>query len=187
MKRFNFLNFILASLFLTAAFLGVRAQNPTQTPNQADAQTEDTARPNLTRELNLTPAQIEQIRRIQENNQGLRESRQRLRRARQALDRATYADVPNEAEIQNHLREVQEANAEFIRNRSEVNASIRKVLNPQQLAHFRQLQQQYNQQRLNRQQRRESRMENQETPAQNRPNLNRRNNFPNRRPRRRQQ
>lgn len=143
MSKFIYFTLLLIAFLIICAPLGVRAQNASQ--DIADEQTDRPARPNLLRELDLTPAQIQQIRRInKERRQVTQESKQRLTAANQALDEAIYSNA-SENEIQSRQKEVQAAHADFVRNRTINEQSIKQVLTPQQFERFRSLQTQYNQ------------------------------------------
>lgn len=141
MKKFNLRSLIFTAWLLTTVFFStVSAQEeplsndaPKQNPNQA-------RRPNLLAELNLSPDQIQQIRRINREKQPLiREARQRVKEANSSLDKAIYADVADETEIQNRLKEAQTAQAEFHKIRSLTEYAVRKILNPDQLIKFREV------------------------------------------------
>ncbi|MGI9035289.1 MAG: Spy/CpxP family protein refolding chaperone [Pyrinomonadaceae bacterium] len=141
MTKFIFSSLIFAALPIAFAAFGVNAQTVSQA-NDGE-QTERPARPNLLRELDLTPDQIQQVRRInRERRQVTQESQQRLKAANQALDNAIYSNA-SEAEIQARQKEVQAAHAEFIKNRTINEQSIKQVLTPQQFEKFRNLQADY--------------------------------------------
>lgn len=143
MKEVNFYNLILAFLILAFAAGGVQAQ---QFSVSKDGDNPPPPRPNLLQELNLSPAQIQQMRRLnQERKQEMQAAQFRLREANRALDEAVYANAEDEAEIQNRIKEVQAAHAEMIRNRTHLERAIRRILTPQQLARFRQLRDQFKQ------------------------------------------
>lgn len=101
-------------------------------------------KPNLFRELGLSPDQMQQIRRInQERKPQMEDVMRRLREANRALDEAIYADVVDESAVQTRLKEVQIAQAEAARLRFMSELSIRKILTPDQLARFRELRRQF--------------------------------------------
>jgi Spy/CpxP family protein refolding chaperone len=107
----------------------------------------------LLRVLNLTPeqrAQISAIRRETEPQGRLLGVR--LRQARRALDEAIYSDNPNDGVIEDRVREVSAAQAAITHLRTLTELKIRRVLSPEQLNAFRQLQNQSRtrQQRMNR-------------------------------------
>lgn len=143
MKKFNFYSLIFAFLLAAVSATGVCAQQFSVPP---DADNLPPQRPNLLRELNLSPAQIQQMRRLNQNRRPqVQAAQNRLREANRALDEAIYADVENETEIQNRMKEVQAAQAEMIKNRTITERAIRRILTPQQLARFRELREQFKQ------------------------------------------
>lgn len=91
-------------------------------------------------QLNLTPEQRQQIRRIV---QDMREERQatnfRLREANQALDRALDADPIDENVVEQRINEVAAAQAAQTRMRAHLEMRIRRLLNPDQIATLRRL------------------------------------------------
>ena len=99
-------------------------------------------RPNLLAELDLSPDQIRQIRRInQENRIKRQEAQQRVRAAQKSLDEAIYADAVDETELQARLKNLQSAQAEIIKLRALTEFAIRKILTPEQLVRFREIRQ----------------------------------------------
>jgi len=97
-------------------------------------------RPNLFRELGLTPDQIAQIKGINTERKPLMEdANRRLREANRNLDMAIYADSPNDADVQARLEEYRQAQAEVVRLRFMSEFAVRKVLTPEQLVKFREL------------------------------------------------
>ena len=91
-------------------------------------------------QLNLTPEQRQQIRRIV---QDVRDERQatnfRLREANQALDRALDADPIDENAVEQRINEVAAAQAAQTRMRAHLEMRIRRLLNPDQIATLRRL------------------------------------------------
>lgn len=141
MKKFCLHSLVFTFSFFVLSFMTVFGQMQSPPPDDDPPQ----KRPNFLRELNLTPPQIQQLRRLnQERKPLMMESRRRLEEANQALDEAIYADVENEAEIQKKIRAVQEAQAEMIKNRTQMERAIRRILTPEQLAHFRDLRERFN-------------------------------------------
>lgn len=140
MKKFNSTIFVLTFLLLTAAFSTVQAQDEI-TPNDAPPpDSTQKRRPNLLAELDLSPDQIQQIRRINRENQPLRrEAQVRLREANKNLDAAIYADNADETEIRNKLKAAQNAQSEVIKIRSTTELAVRRILTPVQLIKFREL------------------------------------------------
>lgn len=145
------LKFIFTILFLFAcACFSFAQENTDETPPNKDAQQQ---RPNLLRELDLTPEQVRQIRDInQTNRQEIRAAQQRVGETRRDLDQAIYAEKPDEASVETKLRAFQDAQAEVAELRANLEFSIRKVLTPEQLLRFRKLRQDFEQFRQNRQQ-----------------------------------
>lgn len=110
-------------------------------------------RPNLLRELGLSPEQIGQIRSInQSNRENIKAAHKRVGETRMKLDQAIYAEKVDEATVQTQLSEFQEAQAEVARIRANTEFAIRKVLTPEQLLRFRELRQRFEQFRRDRQQ-----------------------------------
>lgn len=102
------------------------------------------ARANVLRQIGLTPDQVLQIRRLNMERRPLMQDAQlRLRQANRGLDEAIYADVPDEVIVRQRLEEAQSAQAELIRLRSMNELAIRRILNPDQLAKFRELRQRF--------------------------------------------
>jgi len=94
-------------------------------------------------QLRLTPEQRQRIRAIREQNKEQRAAiNQRLRESNFALEQALDADNPNEAEIEQRLRDVATAQAASTRMRVMTELSIRRVLTTEQLAVWRVLRQQ---------------------------------------------
>lgn len=143
MKKFRHIRLIFTFLFLSAAFSTVRAQSepaPVETPPNANLK----KRPNLLAELDLSPDQIQQIRRVNRENQPLRRAaQQRLREANRRLDAAIYADSADETEIENKLKEAQTAQAEVLKLRSATEYAVRKILTPAQLVKFREIRERF--------------------------------------------
>lgn len=95
------------------------------------------------RQLNLTPEQREQVRTIRQNSQNERAATARkLREANGALQEALNADNPDEAVVEQRLKEVAEAQASQMRLRVLSEVRIRRVLTPEQRLLLRSLQQQ---------------------------------------------
>lgn len=97
-------------------------------------------RPNLLRELGLSPDQIQQIRKMNQSRKPLmEEAAKRLRDANRALDMAIYSDAVNEEEFVARLRDFQLAQAEMAKLRFQNELGVRKILTPEQLIRFRSL------------------------------------------------
>ena len=138
-KRLNFSVLFVLAILLSCSFTTVKAQEDapnTQTDNQQN-------RPRLLATLELSPDQIQQIRRInQENRPQLRAANQRLREANRSLDTAVYSDNADEAEIQTKIKEVLAAHTEMIKLRAQTEFAVRKILTPAQLIKFREIRRQ---------------------------------------------
>lgn len=175
MKKFNFYHLIFTILFSIFLVSSAKSQAPGDPP-MGDGNEQ---RPNLLRELDLSPQQIQQIRRLnQDRRPVMQETQERLREANRALDQAIYGDSENEVEIQTRLKEVHAAQFELIKNRVMNERAIRRILTPQQLARFRELRGQFSnpvegRPAKNRRQRLKSLPNNQrQNPIKNRPNQN---------------
>ena len=137
MKNFNFFTLTFISFLVMLSFSTVWGQEQSSSPEQT---VDQKGRPNLLAELDLSPEQIRQIRRLNRERQPLvRAARQRMREANLALDQAIYADTTDEAIIQTRLKEAQTAQSEFIKMRSLTEFAVRKILTPEQLIKFREV------------------------------------------------
>lgn len=168
MKKANFPKFLLFIFLLTITFSSVKAQDapPNDQPNYAQ---ELKARPNLLRELGLTPDQMKAIRRLNmEKKADVQDAQRKAGEARRNLDLAIYADNINDDEVKMRLAEFQNAQLEVIKIRSNVEYEIRKILTPEQVVRFRQLRQRFAQARENIQERRLNNRQNQQPNQQNR-------------------
>lgn len=124
----------------------------------------------LLRDLGLTRDQMQQIRRINAERKPLMEEAQRrLREANKQLDDAIYADTIAEAEFQERLKTVQQAQAEVSRIRFANEFAIRRVLTSEQLVKFRDLRQRFETAQQNIQNQRRERMLNRQNPTDLRP------------------
>jgi Spy/CpxP family protein refolding chaperone len=91
--------------------------------------------------LGLTPEQrmrMQEIRRSHEDE--VIAAGRRLRQARQALDRAIMSEPFNEAEVRDATEALAAAQADKIRIDARVRAGVRRVLRPDQVLRFHQLQ-----------------------------------------------
>lgn len=138
------LKYIFTVLFLLT-FAGIAAaQDDQDEPPPRENQRQE--RPNLLRELDLTREQVQQIREInQTNRRELRAAQQKVGEARRNLDQAIYAEKADDANVQLKLREFQDAQADAARLRANIEFQIRKVLTPEQLIRFRELRQNFEQ------------------------------------------
>lgn len=107
-------------------------------------------RPNLLAELGLSPDQVQQIRRMnQERRPAMMEGQRRMREANRNIDSAIYGETISDADFQSRLKEFQEARAELDRLRFEGELSVRKVLTPEQLIRFREIRRRFAEARQN--------------------------------------
>ena len=152
MKNFNFINFVLIGFLTALSFLSVTAQDQAPAADDFKTSADQRQRPKLVEQLDLTREQIQAIRRINaERRPLLREAQSRLREANRSLDEAIYSNDANEADIQARLKEVQQAQAEVARIRLSNELAVRRVLNAGQITKFRELRQQFNQKKIDRQ------------------------------------
>jgi Spy/CpxP family protein refolding chaperone len=114
------------------------AQNATQ-QQQEEPPAADSATALLS-QLNLTPAQVTQMREIREQSVPQAQAlTRRLNQARRALDESIYSDALDEALVEQRAREVAEAQAAVVRLRAQTELRVRRVLTPEQLQTFRDL------------------------------------------------
>lgn len=152
MKKYNFLSLILTIFFIGFSFSTAAAQDEISEQNVPRQQLNQKRRPKLLDQLNLTPVQIQEIRRLNaEKKPLLRAAQDRLRQANQNLDKTVYADNVNEADIETNLKEVHQAQAELTNIRLLNELAVRKILTGEQITKFRQLREQFNQKTNNRQ------------------------------------
>jgi Spy/CpxP family protein refolding chaperone len=91
--------------------------------------------PDLLGRLNLSPDQLQQIRRIQRDMRDERSvANQRLRESNRALEDALDAESPDEQVIEQRIQAVNAAQNAQLRTRIQTEMRIRRVLNPNQLA-----------------------------------------------------
>ena len=130
---------LLAVIGFPAAANSVSAQ----TAQQAAVVPEPQQPGDLIRQLNLTPEQREQIRAIREDKQAERAAiNQQLRESNRALQEALDTDNPDEAVVEQHVREVAAAQASAMRMRILTELRIRRVLTAEQRTILKSLQQQ---------------------------------------------
>lgn len=137
MKRNLLLMLLLASLFFVASLTGerVKAQEPERPSEGAEVQ-------DPIQQLRLTPEQRQQIRSIRGQMRDERATiNQRRREANKALDDALDADQPDEALVEQRLRELAIAQAAQMRINILTEVKIRRVLTPEQRAVLRELRQ----------------------------------------------
>lgn len=144
------LKYIFTVLFLFTLAGIVAAQDMPDDPPPRENQQQ---RPNLLRELDLSREQVQQIREInQSNRRELRDAQQKVGEARRNLDQAIYSEKADDASVQIKLREFQDAQADAARLRANIEFQIRKVLTPEQLIRFRELRENFERFKNNRQQ-----------------------------------
>jgi Spy/CpxP family protein refolding chaperone len=140
-----FLVFISAAAAMAG---GAFAQDATPPIEGQQIERADARRPKLLAELGLTPEQLAQIRRMnQERRLAIRDARQKMSEAARNLDMAIYADVVIDADVRSRLKEFQAAEAELSRLRFESELAVRKILTPEQLVRFRDLRRQFAEER----------------------------------------
>ncbi|HSS21098.1 MAG TPA: periplasmic heavy metal sensor [Pyrinomonadaceae bacterium] len=141
MKQHGRILTLLALLALSAAgpAAAQTAQQPTGNPEpQQNAVNRDPIQ-----ELNLSPDQRQQIRAIRENNRAERTAiQERLKAANEALNQAVNAESPDEAAVDQRLKEVAAAQAAVMRMRLLTEIRIRRVLTVEQRETLRLLQKQ---------------------------------------------
>jgi Spy/CpxP family protein refolding chaperone len=132
---------LLAVLVLFAATC-VSAQTTQQQPATPESQQSGSA-VDPVRQLNLTPEQREQIRSIREQNKDERAAiNERVGAANRALEEALDNDNPDEAVVEQRLRDLGTAQAAAIRMRTLTEIRIRRVLTVEQRSLLRSLRQQ---------------------------------------------
>ncbi|HET6891386.1 MAG TPA: periplasmic heavy metal sensor [Pyrinomonadaceae bacterium] len=128
-------------LLVVIAVLTMVYTNASGSPQQTDAQSPPNIQDPI-RQLNLIPEQREKIRAIR---QQLSEERaaigQRLRETNKALQEALDTDNPDEAQLENLIRDVAAAQAAAMRLRILSEVRIRRVLTAEQLATLQRLRQ----------------------------------------------
>lgn len=106
----------------------------------AAAQDEPATAPDPIQQLNLTPEQRQQIRRLtQETREERQTTNRRLREAHAALDQALESDPINENLVEQRINELSAAQAAQLRMRINMELRIRRLLYPEQLATLRRL------------------------------------------------
>lgn len=156
----------LLTVLAFAAAVPAAGQSPQQ-PAEAPETQQNAAPVDPIRELNLTPEQRQQVRTIRENNKVERaEIGERLRAANDALNAALNADNPDEAVVEQRLRDVAAAQAAAMRMRILTEIRIRRVLTVPQRETLRLLQRQAHlaqqERRLNASEERQERREQQQ-------------------------
>jgi Spy/CpxP family protein refolding chaperone len=131
---------LLVALVLFAAVPAIYGQATQQQPGNPEAQQ---AGGDPIRQLNLTPEQREQIRAIREQNKTERAAiNERVSESNRALEAELDSDNPDEAVVEQRVREVGTAQAAAMRMRTLTEVRIRRVLTPEQRIILRSLQRQ---------------------------------------------
>jgi len=121
-----------AALLVFVFAISAMAQDPPAPPSAAPA--------DQIQQLNLTPEQRQQIRRLTAETRDERQTtNRRLREANAALDQALDADVIDENLVEQRINEVAAAQAAQTRMRAHMEMRIRRLLNPEQVATLRRL------------------------------------------------
>ena len=120
----------LATLFVFGFTVSALAQDPLAPQPPADP----------IQQLNLTPEQRQQIRRLTAETRDERQNtNRRLREANMALDQALDAEPLDENLVEQRIKEVAAAQAAQVRMRAHMEMRIRRLLNSEQLATLRRL------------------------------------------------
>jgi len=144
MKQSGKQNGLILTLLALLAVIGFPAA-PTpvsaQTAQQPASAPEPQQGGDLIRQLNLTPEQREQIRAIRLNNSGERAAiKSKLDDANRALEDALNSESPDEALVEQRLRDLSSAQAAGMRLRILTEIRIRRVLTSEQRKLLRSLQ-----------------------------------------------
>ncbi|HMQ04580.1 MAG TPA: Spy/CpxP family protein refolding chaperone [Pyrinomonadaceae bacterium] len=101
-------------------------------------------RPNLFRELGLSPEQIQAIRQLNRESQPQNQAaRKRFDDANRELNKVIYSDRVDETAYKARLAEYQAAQAEIAELKFANEFAVRKILTPEQLVLFRELRQRF--------------------------------------------
>jgi Spy/CpxP family protein refolding chaperone len=129
---------LVAGLLITSAPAYGQTGPPAGNPEHEDRRGD--RRPNLLAELGLSPEQVQEIRRMnQERRPAMMEAQRRMRDANRNLDIAIYGEAISDADFQTRLKELQTVRAELDRLRFEGELAVRKILTPEQLVRFREI------------------------------------------------
>ena len=130
----TFRNILVAASLALGFAISVAAQDPAGPPLSPQPAADPI------QQLNLTPEQRQQIRRLTQETRDERQATNlRLRQANAALDQALDADPIDENVIEQRINEVAAAQTEQTRMRAHMELKIRRVLNSEQLATLRRL------------------------------------------------
>lgn len=163
-KLFSALAIVIASIAPTSLCYA-----QTQQPQPANEPQNDAGGGDPIRQLNLSPEQREQIRSIrQQTNVERATINQRVGAANRALEAALDSDNPDEAAVEQRMKDLASAQADAMRMRISTEVKIRRVLTIEQRAILRTLRQEA---RDRQRERLELREERQERRRQERPNV----------------
>lgn len=137
--------YLVVTLFVALSSFAVKGQQPKAAePLATPAANQKAERPELLRQLGLSPEQVANIRRLNQDRKPIFEKAQlRLRDAVKSLDEAIYSDVLNEEDVAVKMREVQSAQADVQKLRYANELAVRKILTPEQLLRFRGLREEF--------------------------------------------
>ena len=120
----------VATLIVFCLAISALAQDPPAPPPPSDP----------IQQLNLSPEQRQQIRRLMAETQQERQTtNRRLREANAALDQALDAEPLDENLVEQRINEVAAAQAAQTRMRAQLEMRVRRLLNSEQLATLRRL------------------------------------------------
>lgn len=144
---------IIAFAVILSAVAAINAQDvPTDAPQQEPRPT----RPNLFRLLELTPEQLAEIKKYNdENKEARQEANRRLRETNRELDQAIYGEKVEDSVVEEKLKNYQDAQAEVARLRFQGELALRKLLTADQLVRFLELRHRFAEQRQRMQQQRQ--------------------------------
>lgn len=164
MRYIRLFLFVLIAVSGTAGVLNAQDGPP---PGEGPRNDRGEGRPNLLAELGLSPEQVQQIRRMnQERRSAMAQAQRRMHQANRALDTAIYRDTFSDEEFQTCLKELQAAQADLARLRFESELSVRRILTPEQLVRFRDIRRRFEERRQNEmRERRQQRRMGREGPA----------------------
>jgi Spy/CpxP family protein refolding chaperone len=143
MKKIACLSVVFVFVLCAGSVLAPDVPRPVGPPPDA-RHNGDQARPNLLRELNLSPDQLIAIRKINQDKRAqMEEAGHRLREANRMLDESIYSDAADESDFRVRLAEFQAAQAEVTRLRFANELAIRRILTAEQIAKFKELRQKF--------------------------------------------
>jgi len=121
---------------LLGATVVIRAQSPQDSPQSVPP----AQPPDVSEQLRLTPEQVRRIREIQRDTKDERQAIGiRMRQSNRALQDALDADVLDENLVEQRLQDFAAAQTAQLRLRIQTELKIRRLLNPTQLARWRDL------------------------------------------------